>query len=202
MEVEHYDDLGAVEREAFRIISRGVADRRPAFHTPMLVTRGVDGFPAARTVVLRGFDPHQRTLTFHTDRRSTKVSELAVNARVAVAFYDANSKIQVRVAGIAIVHDGDAISKAAYECLSAWSRRCYLAAPPGTPSREPTSGSSPELEARAPTAEGSADGSANLSVIRVPVSRMEWLCLAAQGHRRASLAWHEEHRLHAEWLTP
>ncbi len=201
-QAEHYRDLGAVEREAFRMISRGVADRRHAFHTPVLATHGVDGFPAARTLVLRGFDPRQRTLIFHTDRRSGKVGEIAANARVAIAFYDATSKIQIRVAGFASLHSGDAVSDVAYARLSAWSRRCYLGAPPGTHSSEPTSGLPQALETRAPTATESAAGSANLAVICVQVSRLEWLYLAAQGHRRAALTWDEQGKRHAEWLTP
>lgn len=199
---EHYNDLGAVQREAFGMIGRGVADRRNAFHTPVFVTNGVDGFPAARTVVLRGFDPQQRTITFHTDRRSSKVAELWGDPRVAIVFYDANRKIQVRIAGNATIHTDDDVSMAAWERMSAWSRRCYLGAPPGTPSREPTSGLPADLEHREPMQEEAVEGAPNLVVVRVKICRLDWLCLAAQGHRRAALTWGDADRVFAEWLTP
>lgn len=202
MQPEHYYDLGAVQREAFSMIARGVADPRHAFHTPVLATNGADGFPAARTVVLRGFDPQQRTLIFHTDRRSTKVAELSADPRVAVVFYDAKGKIQLRAAGTAAVHTGDDVSKAAWERLSAWSRRCYLGAPPGTPSHEPTSGLPADLEHREPLPTEADGGASNLVVVRVQMSRLDWLYLAAHGHRRAALAWGDDDCMRAEWLTP
>lgn len=166
MQPEHYNDLGAVFREAFTMIGRGVADRRHAFHTPVFVTNGVDGFPAARTVVLRGFDPQRRTLIFHTDGRSTKVTELAADPRVAIVFYDARRKIQLRIAGHATTHTDDDVSRAAWERLSASSRRGYLGAPPGTPSREPTSGLPADLEHREPTQREAEEGATNLIAAR------------------------------------
>ena len=41
---------------ALRLLARGAADRRAAFHTPTLSTVGLDGRPRARTVVMRGLD--------------------------------------------------------------------------------------------------------------------------------------------------
>jgi pyridoxamine 5'-phosphate oxidase len=202
MQPEHYHDLGAVQREAFSMIGSGVADPRHAFHTPVLATNGADGFPAARTVVLRGFDLQQRTLIFHTDRRSTKVAELSADPRVAVVFYDAKVKIQLRAAGTAAVHTGDDVSKAAWERLSAWSRRCYLGAPPGTPSHDPTSGLPADLEHREPLPTEADEGASNLVVVRMQMSRLDWLYLAAHGHRRAALTWGDDDFMRAEWLTP
>ena len=184
------------------MIGRGVADRRHAFHTPVLATNGVDGFPAARTVVLRGFDPRQRTLIFHTDRRSTKIAELSADPRVAVVFYDARGKVQLRAAGTASIHIGDDVASAAWERLSAWSRRGYLGAPPGTPSLEPTSGLPADLEHREPLPKEADDAAANLVVVHVLITRLDWLYLAAQGHRRAAFTWGDDDCLRAEWRTP
>jgi hypothetical protein len=199
---EHYHDLGAVQREAFGMIGRGVADRCHAFHTPVFVTNGVDGFPAARTVVLRSFDPQRRTLVFYTDRRSPKVAEVSADPRIAIVFYDGKRKIQLRIAGHATAHTDDDVSRAAWKRLSAWSRRCYLGMPPGTPSRVPTSGLPADLEHREPLQEEAADGATNLVVLRVKICRLDWLCLAAQAQRRAALTWGDADRVFAEWLTP
>jgi pyridoxine/pyridoxamine 5'-phosphate oxidase len=91
-EPDHYNSLDAVKREAFALLSRGVSDRRSGFHTPLVVTHGLDGFPAARTVVLRGFDPNVRTITIHSDIRSGKAAEIIENDRAAAVFYDARKR--------------------------------------------------------------------------------------------------------------
>ena len=201
-EPDHYGDLGAVRRAAFGLIGRGVRDRRSAFHTPLLVTAGIDGFPAARTVVLRGFNAADRTLTFHTDQRARKVAELGADSRVAVVFYDAKQKIQVRVAGTATVHMDDHVSQAAWERLPAFSRRCYLGAPPGTISPEPTSGLPSHLELSAPGLEEADPAVDNFAVINVAICRLEWLYLSSKGHRRATLRWDEAASENADWLMP
>jgi pyridoxamine 5'-phosphate oxidase len=65
-----YDDLDGTLAEAWRLISRGVADRRSPFHHPVVATIGGDGAPQARTVILRACDPAAQRLRFHTDARS------------------------------------------------------------------------------------------------------------------------------------
>ena len=78
-------DLDDVLAESFRLLARGVADRRSPFHTPTLASLNADGAPSLRTVVLRGFDPARRELRVHTDARSAKLAELAAEPRAATA---------------------------------------------------------------------------------------------------------------------
>jgi len=54
--------LDEIRADAFRLIARGVADRRSPFRTPTLATVGVDGRPRLRTVVLRAFDAAARRI--------------------------------------------------------------------------------------------------------------------------------------------
>lgn len=201
-EPAHYDDLEALKREAFLLISRGVKDRNSAFHTPMLATHGEDGFPAARTVVLRSFDAPTRTLSVHTDRRSRKIADLAQDRRASIAFYDARSKVQIRVFGEASVHAGDAVAADAWQRVADFSRRCYLGAPPGSASDAPTSGLPPDMEGRAPTLEESEPGFHQFAVIRLPIQRLDWLYLAARGQRRAVIGWDENGVEQATWVAP
>ena len=119
----HYWDLATARHEAFARFDQGVHDRRSAFRTPLLVTRASSGFPAVRTVVLRGFDAATRKLAIHTDRRSDKVSEIAADPRIALCVYDAAAKIQVRVSGHAAVHRDDAVAERAWQRLTAFGRR-------------------------------------------------------------------------------
>jgi hypothetical protein len=202
MQPEHDHDLAAVQREAFSMIGRGVADRRHAFHTPVLVTHGIDGVPAARTVVLRGFAAADRVLVFHSDRRSRKVAELAADPRIAAVFYDPTSKIQIRVDGGASVHVADGVTAAAWQRLAVFGRRSYLSLPPGSASSAPSSGLPAALETRVPDAEEAEGGYANFAVILVQVRRLDWLSLSARGHRRAHFAWTDGGDETAAWLIP
>jgi len=201
-EPDHYNCLDAVKREAFALLSRGVGDRRSAFHTPVLVTHGLDGFPAARTVVLRAFDPNVRTITIHSDCRSGKMAEITKNDRAAAVFYDARKKIQIRITGHCRLHHQDDVARNAWRKVPAFSRRCYLAEPPGSVAEKPSSGLPSELKKRAPALDESEMGSTNFVVIRFQLLALEWLYLSARGHRRAKIEWRDTNREHAAWLSP
>jgi pyridoxamine 5'-phosphate oxidase len=62
-----------------------------------LATAGGDGAPAARIVLLKGFD--ERGFVFFTDYRSRKGEELAANPRAALVFYWGELERQVRITG-------------------------------------------------------------------------------------------------------
>ncbi len=187
----HADDLEACLAEAVRLLGRGVADRRCAFHTPTLGTLGRDGAPSLRTVVLRGFDAAMRTLRVHTDARSAKAAEAAHDPRVALHFYDPGHRIQVRLAGRAALHSADAVADAAWAATQRQSRFCYAITPaPGTP-----------IAAPLPAPADDAGARPNFLVVCVTFDRLEWLWLAAEGHRRALFTWAGGARA-GQWLTP
>jgi pyridoxine/pyridoxamine 5'-phosphate oxidase len=182
------DDLAA---HALRLLARGAADRRAAFHAPTLSTVGLDGRPRARTVVLRGLDVAERLIRLHSDLRSAKVAELRRDPRVALVFYDAAAKLQVRAEGMAAVHAGDDVAREAWSRSQPMARAIYAAAdPPGTPIAAPAPADAP------------ADGAeANFAVIRCVFDRLDLLSLQAAGHRRLVLRWDGGERT-AQWLTP
>ena len=62
-----------------------------------LATADADGRPAARMVLLKGFDP--RGFVFYTNYGSRKAGELAVNPRAALCFYWPVIGEQIRVEG-------------------------------------------------------------------------------------------------------
>ena len=189
-----YDDLDAVRREAFRLLSRGVADRRSPFHTPVVATIGMDGLPQARTVVLRGFEPEARVLRFHTDRRAGKIAELRQVPAASLLFYDAGAKIQVRVAGSAQVHHGDAVAEAAWAKTRPFSRLCYRqAAAPGDTIDGPAYG----------LGDNADDGFDQFTIVRVTITTLDWLYLSVQGHRRARFVWPSDNTPpEASWVAP
>ena len=66
------------------------------------------------------------------------------------------------------------------------SRKCYLVSNgPGTETDEPTSGLSEDIEKSGFTMEQSEEGYKNFTVIQCNIESIEWLYLAAKGHRRA-----------------
>jgi pyridoxamine 5'-phosphate oxidase len=63
----------------------------------VLATVGADGWPAARTVLLKGYDA--KGLRFYTNTASAKATELAANPRAALVFPWHPVQRQVRVTG-------------------------------------------------------------------------------------------------------
>jgi pyridoxine/pyridoxamine 5'-phosphate oxidase len=178
--------------QAFALLSRGVADRRSPFHTPTLATRGLDGAPALRTVVLRAFDPAARLLRVHTDRRSGKAAEIAADPRAALHGYDAGAQVQIRIAGVATLHLDDSVADAAWGASREMSRMCYAAPQaPGAPVEEP-----PEAPMDA------VSGRVHFAAVTLRIETLDWLLLAARGHRRARFAWGADGALRAGWVAP
>ena len=185
------DDLDETLAEAFRLLARGVADRRSPFHTPTLGTIAADGAPSLRTLVLRGFDAPTRTLRLHTDARSHKVIELGGDPRAALHAYDAGAHIQLRLSGKATLHIGDAAADEAWARATPNSRLVYAQeAAPGTPVTDPV----------LPPFTG--DARAHFATIALRFDSLEWLWLAASGHRRARFTWDGEVRTGAGWTAP
>ena len=201
---DHHNDLAATLKFAWQMVGRGVQDRRSAFHTPVLATHSADG-PQARVLVLRAFGVATRTLTFHTDTRSAKLPELALNNQVAVTFYDAARKVQLRLNGTASVHANNALSHQRWAAARPSSLRCYLGAQPGTVSSVPTSGLPAQVEGREPALHELAVAELNFAVLQINVQRMEWLHLHTRGQRRALFTWIDgsaQSSCTMQWLNP
>jgi hypothetical protein len=190
------DGLGETLAEAWRLMARGVADRRHGFHHPAVATVGLDGRPRVRTVILRGADAAARALRFHTDVRSAKVAELAREPRASLLFYDAGAKAQVRIEGRATVHADDAVADAAWAGSRPMSRACYGTMPaPG--------GAIPAGDAFVlpePESPETAAGRANFRAVILVAESLEWLHLGHGGHRRALYDWGGGPP--ARWLVP
>lgn len=172
-----YDDLDGSCAYGWAMLERGANDRKSAFHTPAIATLRADGSPSLRTVVLRGCDVKARHLRFHTDRRSGKIAELQGDARAAMHFYDAQAKLQLRLSVRLEMLEGPDYD-AAWQATRPMSRECYqVTAAPGTPLGDPYD--------VAFDAAATQDGEAFFVPVRAHVEQMEWLYLAARGHRRA-----------------
>ena len=185
--------LDETRADVFRLMARGVADRRSPFRTPTLATVGVDGRPRLRTVVLRAFDPVARRVTVHSDVRAAKVAEISRDPRVALHVWDDGNQVQVCLGGTAAVQAG-AEARPDWERLHPGSRASYrVRQTPGTVQADPATADADRV--------GDEEAFVNFAVIAVSLTGMEWLHLARDGHRRVAFTWSGAGRT-AEWLVP
>ena len=197
----YYDDLDQINFKIWQMITDGVVNRLSSFHVPVMIN-GSENNNNGRIVVLRNVNSDQHTIRFHSDIRSPKVNNLKKNSKVFFIFYDKEEKIQLRVSGDAIINYKNNITKASWEKTAHMSRKCYLAAhAPGTVSEKPTSGVSDKVENLKYTLEESESGYENFCVIETKIDSIEWLYLAAKGHRRAKFEY-SKNNIKKNWLTP
>jgi pyridoxamine 5'-phosphate oxidase len=181
------DDLDTVLADIWDRLANGARDRRSAFHTPVVASVDVAGAPQQRVMVMRAADAEKRQLRFHTDVRTPKITQLEKNSAVSVLGYDPAAKVQIRVSGIGRIEQDTDLADAAWDASAPSSRRCYLAeAGPSSESAHPTSGLPTNFENRVPTLDETLAGRAHFSVLMIEAERLEWLYLAAEGHRRAA----------------
>lgn len=186
-----YDDLDGSLAEGWGLLARGAADRRSPMRTIAIATVDAHGQPSVRTVVVRAVDPQAWCIRFHTDARARKVDELLRQPSVAVLAYHAPAKIQLRLTGRARVLSGDDASPI-WAGVTRHGRECYrVAKAPGEPIASPVDG-----------AVMLADGREQFRAIEVDVATVEWLYLAAAGHRRARYRRDASGHVAGEWLVP
>ena len=82
------------------------------------------------------------------------------------------------------------------------SRQCYLGnKAPGSVALSPTSGLTEEVDNHKYSIEESEIGYKNFCVIETFIKSIEWLYLAAKGHRRAYFSL-KNNSLEKKWLIP
>lgn len=186
-----YDDLAGSCAHGWAMLERGAKDRKSAFHTPSVATIRADGSPTIRTVVLRACNMQNQTLRFHTDMRSGKIAELQANPKAAMHFYDAGAKLQLRLSVHLEMLDGDDYADA-WAATRPMSRECYqVTTAPGSTLADPYN---VQFDAQA-----TKDGEDYFVPIGARVEQMEWLYLAAKGHRRALFDFVADTQ---SWLVP
>lgn len=190
-----YNDLHGSLQTAWRMLGRATKDRKAAFRTPVLATVS-DAGPQARVLVLRAADTDRRQLVFHTDTRSGKADQLGHDSRVAVTFYDAHRKIQVRMNGIGQLHTGDALADQHWRDASPNALRCFAGPTPATPCASPS-----DHDSSTATRQTVATGREFFAVLSITIDRLEWLYLHSHGQRRALFEW-QENQWRMQWLNP
>ena len=199
MENETLDDIF---NSVWQRWTRGKADRRSPLHTPTVATVDANGLPQQRVMVLRAVDRATATLRFHTDHRSAKVTQIGCGAPISVVGYDPTAKIQIRLMGTAQIEQDGPTADAAWSAAPPSSRRVYFVDPgPGTAMPSPRSGLPAEFEHIVPSLEASETARGSFSIVIVTVSHIDWLNLAATGHRRAQYE-RNGPDWHGQWVIP
>ncbi len=199
MQPAYYEDFKEIKKKIWSMLENAVTDRSSPFRIPVFVC-GDQSDLDGRIVVLRKVDNKNNLVQFHSDIRSDKIEKLKNNSKAAMLFYDKEEKIQVRLKVECIVNHNNNITKESWSKTQHISRKCYLVDNgPGTESDTPTSGLKPELDNFEFTMEQSEEGYKNFTVIQCKIKNIEWLYLAAKGHRRARF---DIENNKENWLVP
>ena len=185
MQPAYYEDFKEIKKKIWSMLDDAVTNRDSTFRIPVFICGEQKDFDG-RIVVLRKSDQSNNLLQFHSDIRSDKIAKLKNNNNASMLFYDKEEKIQVRLKVECIINHNNEITKESWSKTGHISRKCYLVDNgPGTESPAPTSGLKPELDNFEFTMEQSEEGYKNFTVIQCKIKSIEWLYLAAKGHRRA-----------------
>jgi 3-hydroxyisobutyrate dehydrogenase len=185
MQPAYYEDFNEIKKKIWLMLDDAITNRASQFRIPTFICGDQSDFDG-RIVVLRKSDQLNNTVQFHSDIRSDKIEKLKKNPKAAMLFYDKDEKIQVRLKIECVVNHNNEITKESWSKTQHISRKCYLVDNgPGSESESPTSGLKPELDNFDFTMEQSEEGYKNFTVIQCKIRSIEWLYLAAKGHRRA-----------------
>ena len=199
MQPAYYEDFKEIKKKIWSMLDDAVTNRSSQFRIPVFVCGDQKDFDG-RIVVLRKSNQSNNLLQFHSDLRSYKITKLKNNKNASMLFYDKEEKIQVRLKVECIINHNNEITKESWSKTGHISRKCYLVDNgPGTESPNPTSGLKPELDNFEFTMEQSEEGYKNFTVIQCKIKSIEWLYLAAKGHRRARF---ELDNNKEYWLVP
>ena len=199
MQPAYYENFDEIKKKIWLMLNDAVTNRASQFRIPTFICGDQSDFDG-RIVVLRKSNQKDNFVQFHSDIRSDKIEKLKRNPKAAMLFYDKEEKIQVRLKVECLVNHNNEITKESWSKTQHISRKCYLVDNgPGSESKIPTSGLKPELDNFEFTMEQSEEGYKNFTVIKCKIQSIEWLYLAAKGHRRAKFDLENKKE---SWLVP
>ena len=198
---DYYNDLEKIYLKIWDLLKIGLKNRDLPFHIPVFICSNKQKSDG-RIIVLRGVDENEKKIWFHSDIRSNKIKILNSNPEATLLFYDKNEKIQLRISGRTKINYQNNITKKSWENTAHMSRQCYLGdKAPGADVSAPSSGLTTDIDNLKYTKEESEIGYKNFCVIEVLIKSIEWLYLAAKGHRRAYFTL-KNNSLEKKWLIP
>jgi hypothetical protein len=194
--------LTEIHTSIWDLLESSSAGNAPGWRLPVLATLTDDGCEQ-RTVVLRVVDRDHGALLFHTDVRSSKVEQIRKDGRVSLLFYDHERSVQLKIRGLASIHQTDEFAQSLWEAGTPASLKMYSAPlSPGVKCDSFNHNMSDSLLGRLPERSEIEAGRINFCAIRVLVQSAEWLRLSQPGHLRASFQLTEGRLESAGWIAP
>lgn len=128
-----FESADGIWQTVWDTLDKGVADAKHPARLPTFATVSTDGWPEARTVVLRSADQELAELTAHTDLYSDKVKSLTDTPRAALHIWDAEQNLQIRLQAEVSLHSGSS-TRALWGRIPDHAQQSYgVTPPPGTP---------------------------------------------------------------------
>jgi pyridoxine/pyridoxamine 5'-phosphate oxidase len=184
MNYEFQDNLDETFLYIKQQLARAAVDVKHDLRRIYIATFG-SPYPEVRTVVLRAVSWDKNEVTFHTDLRSKKYSELLANHKMSLMGYNHQKSYQIRVRGEATLHHKDEIAEQNWRKLGVSSRRVYLATNPGDVLNQAGNGLSDLHNSQELQLSATESGFDNFVCVTIAIRELEWLLLARNGHRRA-----------------
>ena len=167
-------------------ISRGKVDKKSPARNPTFVTSSADGFPNARTLVMRRYDRKNNQIEFHTDTTSSKMLALEENARAGIHIWLPKVKLQIQMDVVVEIKVGD-ITIPNWRNVPANSRVAYGTIP------------SPGTVIESPLAYDYAPNQKRFAVLICHIQSIQ-LLLLGEKHIRAN--YKKTTNWQGEWLSP
>ena len=167
-------------------IYRGKADKKSPARHPTFVTSNADGFPNARTLVMRRCDQKNNQIEFHTDTASSKMFALKENPCAGIHIWLPKVQLQIQMDVVVEVKVGD-ITIPYWRDVPANSRLAYGNIP------------SPGSVIKGPFDYDHAPDQKRLAVLACDIQSIQLLLLGVKhirAHYKKTTNWR------GEWLSP
>lgn len=105
-------------------LQRGTIEKGHPFRFFSLATKALQDTIGLRTVVLRKVSD-DLTLTFYTDKRSSKIKEIEADNTITALFYHPVKKIQLKISGTAQIESDSHVLDAFWKTIPDYSQKDY-----------------------------------------------------------------------------
>ena len=175
------DSLDLALNYALTKIMNAIEGRDDDLHILNLVTVDEKNIPNTRNVVIRDFSEEKLTIRFHTDKRSSKISDIQNNNKISLLGYERKDKLQIRFDAEATIIDSDEFLLDIWKGMYPMSRECYrVIESPGSKIK-----SLEDIKFEEEDDQG-LNGFENFVAVSCDIQSIEVLYLHHAGHLRAS----------------
>ena len=194
--IRENDDLDLALNYALTKIRTAIKGRDDDLHILNLVTIDKKNIPNTRNIVIRDFSEKKLTIRFHTDKRSSKISDIQNNNKISLLGYERKDRLQIRFDAEATIIDSDEFLLDIWKSMYPMSRECYrVIESPGSKIK-----SLEDIKIEEENDQG-LNGFENFVAVSCDIQSIEVLYLHHAGHLRANYT-NNNGKLNGEWIVP